>query len=160
MALDPGLEARSAQRLANPRWRLITSPCRITISKPAENDEAIVGVWTLPVDRLPGDGENRSLPVACSAESINDESVVRTLACSHSDRNDRTCSDCGTPSESSDVSRKCCRRLAFIRSHSAKCAAPGFVLAPFLTPDGRASSGRHEGEGPDLAGVGANHTAM
>src|SRR5215218_2336863 len=72
MELDPGLETRPPRRLANPRWRLITSPCRITISKSAENDEAIVGVWALPVDRLPGDGENRSLPAACSAESIND----------------------------------------------------------------------------------------
>ena len=73
MELDPGLEARPPRRLANPRWRLITSPCRITISIPVENDEAIVGVWTHPVDWLPSDGENRSLPAACSTQSINDE---------------------------------------------------------------------------------------
>jgi hypothetical protein len=106
MELDPGLETRPPRRLANPRWRLITSPCRITISKPAATDEAIVGEWTHPVDWLPSDDENRSLPATCSAQSINDESVVRTLACSHGDRNDPTSSDCGTPSESSDVAQK------------------------------------------------------
>jgi hypothetical protein len=141
MELDPGLEARSPRRLANPRWRLITSPCRITISKPAATDEAIVGEWTHPVDWLPSDDENRSLPATCSAQSINDESVVRTLACSHGDRNDPTSSDCGTPSESSDVSRKRCRRVGFPRSRSTTCAAPGFARAPFLTPDRRASNG-------------------
>jgi hypothetical protein len=58
MELDPGLEARSPRRLANPRWRLIASLCGIVISIPVDNDEAIVRVWKRSVDWLPGDGEN------------------------------------------------------------------------------------------------------
>ena len=108
-------------------------------SIPAENDEAVVGRCGPPHCLAPWRRENRSHQMRLGTID-DDESVVRTLACSHGDRNDPASSDAVRPAKLQQSPENVAGAPPLPAPAQLRVLAPSFARSLGPTPGRRGSN--------------------